>query len=192
MENYIFFHRTGQCRKAKADPSRPETWPFAKDEIREVHQDCTELFLKRAVIPRLTRDPLRNKESGNQVVIMCSLCKVIQVVLSIIRWKSGWFLTFQWRILAPKTMEAELPLSGSVLFLSRRKRNKKISWNRFSFLTQNICMNVFLFYFAKWIWGSVMFDKVRLAPLFCYKKASLVKLFHIISHKEDKNNYFFH
>ena len=45
MENYIFFHRTGKFRMAKADPSRPETWPFAKDEIKEVHQDCTELFL---------------------------------------------------------------------------------------------------------------------------------------------------
>jgi len=41
MENYIFFHRTGKFRMAKADPSRPETWPFAEDEIKEVHQDCT-------------------------------------------------------------------------------------------------------------------------------------------------------
>jgi len=37
-----------------------------------------------------------------------------------------------------------------------------------------------------------MFDKARLAPLFCYKKASFVELFHIISRKEDKKNYFFH
>jgi len=76
MENYIFFHRNGECRITKADPARPETWPYQQEEIRDVHQDCTELFLKRAVIPRLTRDPLTvrfaapamtegNKESEN-------------------------------------------------------------------------------------------------------------------------------
>jgi len=52
MENYIFFHRNGECRKAKADPSRPDTWPFAKDKIREVHQDCTEMFLLTPCSPR--------------------------------------------------------------------------------------------------------------------------------------------
>jgi transcriptional regulator GlxA family with amidase domain len=45
MKNYIFFHKDGRCRRQEADPSRPETLPFQRDEIRKVYLDCTEQFL---------------------------------------------------------------------------------------------------------------------------------------------------
>ena len=46
MEDYIFFHQDGRTTcKATADPSRPETWPFPREEITKVYLDCTKLFL---------------------------------------------------------------------------------------------------------------------------------------------------
>jgi len=45
MGKYIFFNRRGESCTAEADPFRPETWPYLRDDIREVHTDCTKLFL---------------------------------------------------------------------------------------------------------------------------------------------------
>jgi len=45
MEKYIFYNRKGESCTAEADPSRPETWPFLREDIREVHIDCTKRFL---------------------------------------------------------------------------------------------------------------------------------------------------
>ena len=45
MEDYIFFHPDGGTCKATADPSRPETWPYLREEITKVYLDCTERFL---------------------------------------------------------------------------------------------------------------------------------------------------
>jgi len=45
MRNYLFSSRNGEIREKEADPSRPETWPFPREEIGKVQLDCTELFL---------------------------------------------------------------------------------------------------------------------------------------------------
>jgi len=45
MESYFFINRNGEFRIVEADPLLPETWPYKREEIREVHLDCTKLFL---------------------------------------------------------------------------------------------------------------------------------------------------
>jgi len=45
MENYVFFHRDGGYCRQDANPSRPETWPYAREEIANVYLNCTERFL---------------------------------------------------------------------------------------------------------------------------------------------------
>ena len=45
MGYYIFLNRYGERCEKEADPSRPETWPFAKEEIKDVYLNCTKLFL---------------------------------------------------------------------------------------------------------------------------------------------------
>jgi len=49
MESYFFINRNGEFRIAEADPLLPETWPYTREEIREVHLDCTKLFLSRPI-----------------------------------------------------------------------------------------------------------------------------------------------
>ena len=46
MEKYIFFNLKGECCEKEADPSRPETLPFPREEIRDVFLKCTELFCR--------------------------------------------------------------------------------------------------------------------------------------------------
>ena len=45
MKMYYFFRQNGESCAVEADPSRPETWPYPREEIERVHLDCTELFL---------------------------------------------------------------------------------------------------------------------------------------------------
>ena len=45
MEKYIFFNLKGECCEKEAHPSRPETLPFPREEIKHVFLNCTGLFL---------------------------------------------------------------------------------------------------------------------------------------------------
>ena len=56
MENYVFFHRDGRNCKQDADPSRPDTWPYVREDITKVYLDCTErfLFIEENVVSRRT------------------------------------------------------------------------------------------------------------------------------------------
>ena len=43
--DYVFCHRNGRLQRAKANPLRPESWPFKREEIAQVFADCTAQFL---------------------------------------------------------------------------------------------------------------------------------------------------
>lgn len=45
MKLYCFFRLNGEACTKEADPLRPETWPYPREEIEKVHLDCTDLFL---------------------------------------------------------------------------------------------------------------------------------------------------
>lgn len=49
MRKYIFFHKSGGYCRTEAEFSRLETWPYRREEIKEVYLDCTGLFLSRPV-----------------------------------------------------------------------------------------------------------------------------------------------
>ena len=55
MDRYMFFRRDGSYREQDADPSRPQTWPYTREEITKVCLDCTERFLLagKEVVPPL-------------------------------------------------------------------------------------------------------------------------------------------
>ena len=45
IQNYVFCHRNGELRMAKANPFKPETWPYKREEIMQVFAECTADFL---------------------------------------------------------------------------------------------------------------------------------------------------
>jgi len=49
MKKYFFFHLDGRSCTAEANPFRPETWPYLREEIGKVLFDCTEQFLSHPV-----------------------------------------------------------------------------------------------------------------------------------------------
>ena len=49
MPCFYFINQNGEACIAQADPSRPETWPCKREEIRQVWSDCTDMFLQHAL-----------------------------------------------------------------------------------------------------------------------------------------------
>ena len=44
-QTYVFYDIEGQVCRAEANPLKPETFPFPKERIATVYQDCTYLFV---------------------------------------------------------------------------------------------------------------------------------------------------